>query len=47
VARAFGILTVPATTVLDERGAVLAANQGFATAKTLARQLGLSPARAR
>jgi thioredoxin-like negative regulator of GroEL len=47
VARAFGILTVPATTVLDERGAVLAANQGFATAETLARQLGLSPARAR
>jgi thioredoxin-like negative regulator of GroEL len=44
VARAFGVLTVPATTVLDERGAVLAANQGFATAETLAGQLGLSPA---
>ncbi|HYW24846.1 MAG TPA: thioredoxin family protein [Terriglobales bacterium] len=41
VARAFGVLTVPATTVLDERGAVLAANQGFATAETLAGQLGL------
>jgi thioredoxin-like negative regulator of GroEL len=45
VARAFGILTVPATTVLDELGEVLAANQGFATAETLARQLGLSLAR--
>jgi thioredoxin-like negative regulator of GroEL len=42
VARAFGVMTVPATTVLDERGAVVAANQGFATADTLAAQLGLS-----
>ena len=44
VARAFGVLTVPATTVLDERGAVLAANQGFATAETLEAQTGLRPA---
>jgi len=43
VARAFGVMTVPATTVLDERGAVVAANQGFATAETLAGQLRLSP----
>ena len=42
VARMFGVLTVPATTLLDERGAVVAANQGFATAETLAGQLGLS-----
>jgi len=42
VARVFGVMTVPATTVLDERGAVLAANQGFATAETLAGQLGLT-----
>jgi thiol-disulfide isomerase/thioredoxin len=41
IARAFGVMTVPATTVLDERGAVVAANQGFATADTLAGQLGL------
>ncbi len=40
VARAFGVLTVPATVVLDTRGAVLAANQGFATAEMLARQAG-------
>jgi thioredoxin-like negative regulator of GroEL len=42
VARAFGVMTVPATTLLDERGAVVAANQGFATTRTLAAQLGLS-----
>jgi thioredoxin-like negative regulator of GroEL len=42
VARAFGVMTVPATTVLDERGAVVAANQGFATVETLEVQLGLS-----
>jgi thioredoxin-like negative regulator of GroEL len=42
VARVFGVMTVPATTVLDERGAVVAANQGFATTDTLAGQLGLS-----
>ena len=42
VARAFGVMTVPATVVLDERGAVAAANQRFATADTLAGQLGLS-----
>jgi thioredoxin-like negative regulator of GroEL len=44
VARAFGVMTVPATAVLDERGAVVAANQGFATTETLAGQAGLSPA---
>jgi thioredoxin-like negative regulator of GroEL len=43
VARTFGVMTVPATTVLDERGAVVAANQGFATWDRLAGQLGLSP----
>jgi hypothetical protein len=34
-------MTVPATVALDARGAVLAANQGFATAERLAEQLGL------
>jgi thiol-disulfide isomerase/thioredoxin len=38
VATAFGVMTVPATVVLDRRGEVLAANQGFATAETLAAQ---------
>ena len=41
VARAFGVLTSPATVVLDAAGAVLAANQGFASADLLAAQLGL------
>lgn len=41
VARAFGVLTVPATVVLGESGKLLAANQGFATADALAAQLGL------
>jgi thioredoxin-like negative regulator of GroEL len=41
VARAFGVMTVPATTVLDERGAVVAANQGFASADQLSEQLRL------
>lgn len=41
VARVFGVLTVPATVVLGESGAVLAANQGFATTDALAAQLGL------
>jgi len=45
VARRFGVMTVPATAVLDAAGSVLAANQGFATAETLAAQVGL-PARA-
>lgn len=45
VARTFGVLTVPATTVMDERGAVLAVNQGFASLNTLAGQLGLILAR--
>jgi thioredoxin 1 len=39
-ARAFGILTLPATVVLDGRGSVVAANQGFATAERLAAQAG-------
>ena len=41
VAHAFGVLTVPATVVLDGSGAVLAANQGFATVDGLAAQLGV------
>lgn len=46
VARAFGIMTVPATVVLDARGAVLAANHGFATTETLAEQVGVLSAAA-
>jgi|SRR5215472_6287000 len=41
VARTFGVLTVPATVVLDQSGGILAANQGFATTDRLAAQLGL------
>ena len=41
VARVFGILTVPATVVMDRGGAVVGANQGFATAERLATQLGV------
>jgi thioredoxin-like negative regulator of GroEL len=41
VAGAFGVMTVPATVVLDSRGAVVTANQGFATADRLAAQLGV------
>jgi len=41
VAGAFGIMTVPATVVLDRRGAVVTTNQGFATAERLAGQLGV------
>jgi len=41
VARAFGVMTVPATVVLDQSGGVLAANQGFATSDQLAAQLRL------
>jgi thioredoxin-like negative regulator of GroEL len=41
VARTFSVMTVPATVVLDETGAVLAANQGFATTERLAAQVGL------
>ena len=41
VARAFGILTVPATVVLDAGGVVQAANQGFATTEKLAAQVEL------
>jgi thiol-disulfide isomerase/thioredoxin len=39
VAGTFGVLTVPATVVLDRLGRVAAANQGFATADQLALQL--------
>ena len=41
VAHALGVLTVPATVVLDGSGAVLAANQGFATVDGLGAQLGV------
>lgn len=41
-AQAFGVMTVPATVVIDARGTVLAANQGFATAERLAGQLGVA-----
>lgn len=41
VARAFGVLTVPATVVIGESGEVLAANQGFATTDVLSAQLGI------
>jgi thioredoxin-like negative regulator of GroEL len=44
-ARAFGVMTVPATVVLDELASVVAANQGFATTERLAGQLGLSSLR--
>ena len=42
VASTFGVLTVPATVVLDRRGRVAVANQGFATADQLALQLQLA-----
>ena len=42
VASTFGVLTVPATVVLDRRGRVAAANQGFANADQLAHQLPLT-----
>lgn len=42
VARTFGVLTVPATVILDADGAVLAANHGLATAERLATQLGMA-----
>ncbi len=41
VARAFGVLTVPSTAVLDPHGALLAVNHGFAPANRLAEQLAL------
>jgi thiol-disulfide isomerase/thioredoxin len=40
VARAFGVLTVPSTVVLDPDGAVRAVNQGFASTARLLQQLG-------
>jgi thiol-disulfide isomerase/thioredoxin len=43
VASVFGVMTVPATVVLDAQGAVVAANQGFATAAVLAGQLAVHP----
>jgi thiol-disulfide isomerase/thioredoxin len=42
VARVFGILTVPATVVIDADGDVRAANQGFATTEKLVAQLEVS-----
>jgi thioredoxin-like negative regulator of GroEL len=41
VASRFGILTVPATAVLDPTGQLRAVNHGFAGADRLAEQLGL------
>jgi thioredoxin-like negative regulator of GroEL len=46
-ARAFGVMTVPATVVLGREGSVVAANQGFATTEKLAEQLALSSAASR
>ncbi len=40
VARAFGVLTVPSTAVLDGQGSLVAVNQGFAHTNRLARQVG-------
>jgi thioredoxin-like negative regulator of GroEL len=42
VARHFGILTVPATAVLDPSGRLTAVNHGFAGTDRLAEQLGLT-----
>jgi thiol-disulfide isomerase/thioredoxin len=39
VAGAFSVLTVPATVVLEPGGAVVAANQGFATTERLTQQI--------
>jgi thiol-disulfide isomerase/thioredoxin len=39
VARAFGVLTVPSTVVLDADGTVRAVNQGFASTARLLQQL--------
>lgn len=39
VARAFGVLTVPSTVVLEPAGGVVAVNQGFAPSRRLIEQL--------
>ena len=39
VARAFGVMTVPSTVVLEPAGRVLAVNQGFAPSRRLIEQL--------
>ena len=39
VARAFGVLTVPSTVVLEPAGRVVAINQGFAPSRRLIEQL--------
>jgi thioredoxin-like negative regulator of GroEL len=39
VARAFGVLTVPSTVVLEPAGRVVAVNQGFAPSRRLIEQL--------
>jgi thioredoxin-like negative regulator of GroEL len=39
VARAFGVLTVPSTVVLEPAGHVVAVNQGFAPSRRLIEQL--------
>jgi hypothetical protein len=44
VARAFGVLTVPATIVMGAEGGVLAANHGFASAERLSAQIGIAAA---
>lgn len=44
MAQAFGVLTVPATAVLDRTGRVAALNHGFAPADRLADQLSLAEA---
>lgn len=43
VARAFGVLTVPSTAVLDAGGALVAVNHGLADAARLREQLALGP----
>jgi thioredoxin-like negative regulator of GroEL len=39
VARAFGVMTVPSTVVLEPAGRVVAVNQGFASSRRLIEQL--------
>lgn len=43
VAKAFGIMTVPSTVVLDPDGRVAAVNHGFASADKLGRQVSRTP----
>ena len=42
VARAFGVMTVPSTAVLNAGGRVIAVNQGFAPSRRLIEQLRLA-----